>query len=66
MKVARILVVLLLGTASSLSAVCGALTPTTTALSSSPNPSAYGLAVTFTAVATSTLGAPPMGKPFRL
>jgi poly(3-hydroxybutyrate) depolymerase len=62
MKVARILVVLLLGTASSLSAGAGALTPTTTALSSSPNPSAYGLAVTFTAVVTSTLGAPPDGE----
>lgn len=32
---------------------------TTTALTSSPNPSIYGQAVTFTAVVTSSLGAPP-------
>ena len=35
---------------------------TTTALSSSPNPSAYGQAVTFTAVVTSSAGAPPDGE----
>ena len=37
-------------------------TPTTTTLSSSPNPSAYGQAVTFTAVVTSSIGAPPDGE----
>jgi YVTN family beta-propeller protein/probable HAF family extracellular repeat protein len=35
---------------------------TTTTLSSSPNPSAYGQAVTFTAVITSSGGAPPNGE----
>jgi len=35
--------------------------PTTTALSSSLNPSNYGQAVTFTAVVTSSSGAPPDG-----
>jgi Bacterial Ig-like domain (group 3)/Beta-propeller repeat/Transmembrane protein 131-like N-terminal len=35
---------------------------TTTALTSSPNPSIYGQAVTFTAVVTSSLGAPPDGE----
>jgi hypothetical protein len=35
---------------------------TTTTLSSSPNPSTYGQAVTFTAVVTSSLGAPPDGE----
>jgi hypothetical protein len=59
MKIARILTVLLLGTASSLSA---ALTSTTTALSSSLNPSSYGQAVIFTAVVTSSAGAPPDGE----
>jgi len=59
MKIARIVFVLLLGTASSLSA---ALTSTTTTISSSLNPSIYGEAVTFTAVVTSTLGAPPNGE----
>jgi hypothetical protein len=34
---------------------------TTTTLTSSPNPSVYGQAVTFTAVVTSGLGAPPDG-----
>jgi uncharacterized repeat protein (TIGR03803 family) len=34
---------------------------TTTTLTSSPNPSAYGQAVTFTAAVTSSLGAPPDG-----
>jgi hypothetical protein len=37
-------------------------TPTTTTLSSSPNPSTYGQAVTFTAVVTSSIGAPPDGE----
>ncbi len=59
MKIARIVFVLLVGTASSLSA---ALTSTTTTISSSLNPSIYGEAVTFTAVVTSTLGAPPNGE----
>jgi hypothetical protein len=35
---------------------------TTTTLSSSPNPSTYGQAVTFTAVVTSGLGPPPNGE----
>jgi len=35
---------------------------TTIALASSPNPSTYGQAVTFTAVVTSRLGAPPDGE----
>ncbi|MGD0181616.1 MAG: choice-of-anchor tandem repeat GloVer-containing protein [Terriglobales bacterium] len=35
---------------------------TTTALTPSPNPSAYGEAVTFTALVTSSLGAPPDGE----
>lgn len=35
---------------------------TTTALSSSPNPSSYGEIVTFTAVITSVAGAPPDGE----
>jgi hypothetical protein len=41
------------------------LTPaaaTTTTLTSSPNPSTYGQAVTFTAAVTSKLGAPPDGE----
>jgi Bacterial Ig-like domain (group 3)/Beta-propeller repeat len=38
------------------------LTATTTTLSSSPNPSAYGQAVTFTATVTSSVGAPPDGE----
>ena len=38
------------------------LTPTTTTLSSSLNPSIYGRAVTFTAVVTASLGAPPDGE----
>jgi Bacterial Ig-like domain (group 3)/Beta-propeller repeat len=37
-------------------------TPTTTTLSSSSNPSAYGQSVTFTAVVTSSIGAPPNGE----
>jgi hypothetical protein len=38
------------------------LTATTTALTSSPNPSTEGQAVTFTAVVTSSVGAPPDGE----
>jgi hypothetical protein len=38
------------------------LATTATTLSSSPNPSGYGQAVTFTAVVTSILGAPPNGE----
>src|ERR1035441_2626489 len=38
------------------------LVATTTTLVSSPNPSAYGQAVTFTALVTSSLGAPPDGE----
>jgi hypothetical protein len=38
------------------------LAATTTTLSSSPNPSTYGQAVTFTAVVISSLGAPPDGE----
>jgi hypothetical protein len=37
-------------------------TPTTTTLSSSLNPSTYGQTVTFIAVVTSTIGAPPDGE----
>ena len=58
MKMFARLILLLVG-ASSLSA---ALTGTATTISSSPNPSAYGQAVTFTAVVTSNLGAPPDGE----
>ncbi len=53
-----LIVFLLLGTASSLSATG---TKTTTTLSSSLNPSVYGEAVTFTAVVNSAMGAPPDG-----
>lgn len=38
------------------------LTPTTTTITSSLNPSTYGQNVTFTAVVTSSLGAPPNGE----
>jgi hypothetical protein len=38
------------------------LATTATTLSSSPNPSVYGQAVTFTAVVTSILGVPPNGE----
>src|SRR5208337_2343958 len=38
------------------------LAATTTTLTSAPNPSTYGQAVTFTAVVTSALGAPPNGE----
>jgi hypothetical protein len=37
-------------------------TPTTTRVTSSPNPSTYGQAVTFTAMVTSDSGAPPDGE----
>jgi poly(hydroxyalkanoate) depolymerase family esterase len=59
MNISRILIILVLGTASSLSAT---LTATTTTLASSLNPSTYGQPVTFTAVVTSALGAPPNGE----
>lgn len=45
--------------------VTGVRTATTTSLTSSPNPSAYGEAVTFTAVVTSSMGAPPDGETVR-
>jgi poly(3-hydroxybutyrate) depolymerase len=51
--------VVLLGMAAS---ARGALTTTTTAISSSVNPSAYGQSVTFTATVTSKAGAPPNGE----
>jgi poly(3-hydroxybutyrate) depolymerase len=57
MKAAGILIVLLLGTVSSLSA-----TVTTTTILSSMNPSTYGQAVTFTATVTSKIGSPPDGE----
>ncbi len=38
------------------------LTATTTTISSLPNPSAYGQTITFTAVVTSSAGAPPDGE----
>ncbi|HEY4842781.1 MAG TPA: Ig-like domain-containing protein [Terriglobales bacterium] len=38
------------------------LAPTTTSFSSSPNPSTYGQAVTFTAIVNSYAGAPPDGE----
>jgi predicted esterase len=56
MKTAKVLTALLLGTACSLGF---SLTPTTTALSSSLNPSVYEQPVTFTAVVTP---APPDGE----
>lgn len=49
----------LLGMAINASA---ALTPTTTTISSSMNPSTYGQSVTFTATVTSNAGAPPDGE----
>jgi len=45
-----------------LSGVGTATRPTTSTLSSSPNPSAYGQGVRFTAVVTSSAGAPPDGE----
>ena len=59
MKFSGILIVLVLATASRLSAT---VTPTTTKLSSSLNPSIYGQVVSFSAVVTSHLGAPPDGE----
>lgn len=59
MKFSGILVVLVLAIASRLSAT---VTSTTTKLSSSLNPSIYGQVVTFSAVVTSHLGAPPDGE----
>jgi len=56
-KVLGILIVVMLGSSAS-----PALTSTTTTLSSSLNPSIYGQAVTFTAVVSSTAGAPPNGE----
>lgn len=56
MKVFGILIVLFLGTLAS------AKTATTTTLSSALNPSSYGQSVTFTAVVTSSQGAPPDGE----
>jgi len=38
------------------------MTKTTTTLTSSPNPSTYGQAVTFTAAVSSSIGAPPDGE----
>jgi poly(hydroxyalkanoate) depolymerase family esterase len=58
MKFVAILIVLF-GTAASLSAT---QTTTTTSLTSSLNPSIYGQAVTFTAMVSSTAGAPPDGE----
>jgi poly(3-hydroxybutyrate) depolymerase len=55
LKVARVVIVLLLGTASCLGAT---LTKTTTTISSSLNPSFYLQAVTFTATVTSASGFP--------
>lgn len=56
MKTARILIILMLGTASSL---CAAQIKTTTSISSSMTTSTYGQAVTFTAVVSP---APPNGE----
>jgi poly(3-hydroxybutyrate) depolymerase len=58
MKMSTIVLVLSIASASSLSA----LTKTTTTVNSTPNPSTYGQAVTFTATVTSSLGAPPNGE----
>jgi len=58
-NVSTMALILLLASPSSLSAT---LTHTTTSLSSSLNPSIYGESVTFTAVVTSSLGAPPNGE----
>lgn len=58
MKISNVALIVLLASASSLSA----LTSTKTAVTSSQNPSAYGQAVTFTATVTSSLGSPPNGE----
>ena len=59
MKIARTLTFLVFVTVPNL---CAAVTSTSTTLSSSLNPSTYGQLVTFTAVVTSNLGAPPDGE----
>ncbi len=59
MRIAATLMVVWLGTVSSLSAKPVA---TETTISSSVNPSTYGQAVTFTAEVGSTAGAPPNGE----
>jgi poly(hydroxyalkanoate) depolymerase family esterase len=46
----------------SVTSVHAALTPTTTTISSSKNPSGYGQSVTFTAVVSSKSGTPPNGE----
>lgn len=58
MKISTILFVLSIAPVFSLSAQ----TTTTTTISSTPNPSSYGQAVTFTATVTSSLGSPPNGE----
>ncbi len=58
MKIAKASILLLLGTAS----ISASVTKTTTTLSSLPNPSTYGQAVTLSAAVTSKLGAPPNGE----
>lgn len=60
MKFSKILLLLLLGTCCRLAAF--ALTPTTTTLGTSMNPSTYGQPVVFTAVVNSSIGAPPDGE----
>ena len=57
MKIIGVGIVVLLG-----SILSAALTTTTTTILSSLNPSNYGQAVTFTAVVSSGLGAPPNGE----
>ena len=59
MRIPGILIVLVLAIAPRLSAT---KTPITTTLSSTLNPSAYGQVVSFSAVVTSQLGAPPDGE----
>jgi poly(3-hydroxybutyrate) depolymerase len=59
LKISRVVLVLSLGTASSLSA---SVTKTVTALSSLQNPSTYGQTVTFVAMVSSSKGAPPDGE----
>jgi poly(hydroxyalkanoate) depolymerase family esterase len=58
----RIPRILLLLAVASLSTLALALTSTTTTVSSSLNPSTYGQTVTFTAVVSSSAGAPPNGE----
>ncbi len=50
-------------TATSSCSIVVGVTTTTTTLTTSPNPSAYGQAVTLTAVVTSSAGSPPNGEP---